>query len=333
MADVLITVTGARGPRGLSGPSLADLAANGGAALIGTASGDTVQEEIDALGAGLFGDTTTRVIDTDLNGSLIGADLGQIFIGNNVVSADAINIDSSGAWPAGISFRRFLGTPGAPTIVTGGTQLGYLDFRGYSGGVFHNAASFDATVDSASGWDPGDVPSTQFRWAVSESDQTYIAMQLRATGMLEIGTLYPVEQHYVAPWSVNHKLLVHSRLNDWTASIVGNPAAGAGFGLRLHTVGETSSDLPLFISSGAGAGTGKVAVTGAGRVGIGTSSPACALEVAGPVKVGNYTVGTVPSAAAGAGQTIYVSNEVGGATLAFSDGAAWRRVADRTVIA
>lgn len=55
---------------------------------------------------------------------------------------------------------------------------------------------------------------------------------------------------------------------------------------------------------------------------------------AGPVRMGSYTVATVPSAATmGAGATIYVSNEVGGPVLAFSDGTAWRRVTDRAVIA
>jgi hypothetical protein len=47
----------------------------------------------------------------------------------------------------------------------------------------------------------------------------------------------------------------------------------------------------------------------------------------------SYTVATAPSASAvGAGATIYVSNESGGAVLAFSDGASWRRVTDRAVI-
>jgi Protein of unknown function (DUF2793) len=66
-------------------------------------------------------------------------------------------------------------------------------------------------------------------------------------------------------------------------------------------------------------------------VGIGTT-PVCKLDVDGPVRVKSYTVATVPSAAAGAGQTIYVSNESGGAVIAFSDGTNWRRVTDRAVI-
>lgn len=52
----------------------------------------------------------------------------------------------------------------------------------------------------------------------------------------------------------------------------------------------------------------------------------------GPVAVGSFTVGTVPAAASYTGAMIYVSNETGGAVLAFSDGTNWRRVTDRNVI-
>lgn len=51
------------------------------------------------------------------------------------------------------------------------------------------------------------------------------------------------------------------------------------------------------------------------------------------VKPGSYTVATVPSAAtAGAGASIHVTDESGGAVNAFSDGTNWRRVTDRAVI-
>ena len=48
--------------------------------------------------------------------------------------------------------------------------------------------------------------------------------------------------------------------------------------------------------------------------------------------VKSYTVSGVPSASTAEGQIIYVSNETGGAVLAFSDGTNWRRVTDRAVI-
>lgn len=51
-----------------------------------------------------------------------------------------------------------------------------------------------------------------------------------------------------------------------------------------------------------------------------------------PVVLPTYTVAGVPSAATYARGLIYVSNEAGGAVLAFSDGTDWRRVTDRAVI-
>jgi hypothetical protein len=57
------------------------------------------------------------------------------------------------------------------------------------------------------------------------------------------------------------------------------------------------------------------------------------LSVAAPLKVPSYAVAGVPSAStSGAGAIIYVSDETGGAVLAFSDGSNWRRVTDRAVI-
>jgi hypothetical protein len=46
-----------------------------------------------------------------------------------------------------------------------------------------------------------------------------------------------------------------------------------------------------------------------------------------------YTVSTLPAAATHPRGLIYVSDETGGATLAFSDGSVWRRVQDRAQVA
>lgn len=51
------------------------------------------------------------------------------------------------------------------------------------------------------------------------------------------------------------------------------------------------------------------------------------------VRAPSYAVGELPAAAAeGAGAVVFVSNEAGGAVLAFSDGSDWRRVTDRAVV-
>ena len=53
-------------------------------------------------------------------------------------------------------------------------------------------------------------------------------------------------------------------------------------------------------------------------------------EIYGPTS-DSYTVATVPSATQ-QGQMIYVSDETGGAVMAFSDGTNWRRITDRAVV-
>ena len=57
-----------------------------------------------------------------------------------------------------------------------------------------------------------------------------------------------------------------------------------------------------------------------------------AVEFGDTAKVASFAVVGLPSASArGAGAIVYVSDETGGAVLAFSDGADWRRVTDRAV--
>jgi hypothetical protein len=56
-----------------------------------------------------------------------------------------------------------------------------------------------------------------------------------------------------------------------------------------------------------------------------------AQTLSAPPILPSYTVAGVPSASP-AGQLAYISNEAGGAVLAFSTGADWRRVTDRAII-
>ncbi|RIY01256.1 DUF2793 domain-containing protein [Aureimonas flava] len=62
------------------------------------------------------------------------------------------------------------------------------------------------------------------------------------------------------------------------------------------------------------------------------ASPACALDVGGAVRVTAYPKAALPPAGNGSGQIVLVADEAGGAVLAFSDGAAWRRVTDRAIV-
>ena len=52
-----------------------------------------------------------------------------------------------------------------------------------------------------------------------------------------------------------------------------------------------------------------------------------------PAKLKAYTVAGVPAAADNTYAQVFITNETGGATVAFSDGTNWRRVQDRAIIA
>ena len=71
--------------------------------------------------------------------------------------------------------------------------------------------------------------------------------------------------------------------------------------------------------------------TSAGQQWMAQSAGIISPVFSGVPVVPSYTVATLPGAVAGG--VIFVTNETGGAVLAFSDGVSWRRVTDRAVVA
>jgi len=123
---------------------------------------------------------------------------------------------------------------------------------------------------------------------------------VRGDGRVAIGTASPVSLLSNTTASVggnsNDGFVWKSVENNWTATIYGAPASGAGYGLRLHTNGATANDVPLNVSSGAGSGTSKLFVRGDGYVGIGTAQPDQKLTVNGTVHATSVKVeSTVPA--------------------------------------
>jgi hypothetical protein len=67
-------------------------------------------------------------------------------------------------------------------------------------------------------------------------------------------------------------------------------------------------------------------------LGLGTAATQDIANLTVPPVLPTYTVSTLPDVAVYARGLIYVSNETGGAVVAFSDGTNWRRVTDRAVV-
>lgn len=203
-------------------------------------------------------DVTTRAIPTNLNGFTVPANIGQIYIGNTTQSADAITIDSGANFPGGISFRRYLGTAGSPQPVTVGTQLGYLDFRGYNEGFFYNAASLDVVVDGTF-VDAGGLMPTKMRFSVSDGQQVAVAMELLSNGRLELNAAGNPVGALGDP-----RFYVFQDKSDWNTVLSSNAPGGASYVIRLHSAGESAGDYLIGGSSGAGTGTFKFSVRGNG---------------------------------------------------------------------
>ncbi len=112
----------------------------------------------------------------------------------------------------------------------------------------------------------------------------------------------------------------------------------AGFSAHADGAWTLGSSYPSLIRfdttpSGGTARAERLRITSSGRVGIGTTTPSAMLHVNGELRIGSFTVAGLPSASTlGAGAVVFVSNESGGAVLAFSDGTNWRRVTDRAIV-
>jgi hypothetical protein len=116
--------------------------------------------------------------------------------------------------------------------------------------------------------------------------------------------------------------------------------AGDSVQMKLNKNGDGDTASMLFQKSFSG--RAEIGLVGDNNLAFKTSPDGSSFAVglsfvaaaSGVPKLPSFTVAGLPSAAtAGAGALAHVSNETDGAVLAFSDGAAWRRVTDRAIVA
>jgi hypothetical protein len=180
-----------------------------------------------------------------------------------------------------------------------------------------------------------DVPSSRLHLHGAALVQAQIKCRTEATGTLMGGGL--IFQHNNAAGALP---VANDRLGYILFGTVDGGVSRQAAGIAAYADGNfTTSPVSMparfafeTAPANSGARVQRLVIASDGNIGVGVTAPATKLDVDGPVKVKSYTVAGLPAAGIGAGSIVFVSNEAGGAVLAFSDGTSWRRVTDRAVV-
>ena len=79
--------------------------------------------------------------------------------------------------------------------------------------------------------------------------------------------------------------------------------------------------------------TNRMTIHGDGRISVATPVASAQFSVEGAIRTGSFVKASLPSAYTnGAGSLIFVSDASPAATMAYSDGADWRRFDDNSII-
>jgi hypothetical protein len=159
-----------------------------------------------------------------------------------------------------------------------------------------------------------DMQATEHNIQFSDS----VGMKTSANGVQMKGNFSAGSSAYVTPTSSAFPFRFYRPTE--TAKWSGMHVGGDGNQLVLGTFNTTNTPTIGAHSSALDAWA-ELTVNGGGMK----------TNMGGPLVLASYTVAGLPGAS-GAGQLVYVSNESGGAVVAFSDGVNWRRVTDRAIV-
>jgi len=219
----------------------------------------------------------------------------------------------SGRAEFGLAGQEDFGVKLSPDGVNWSTALGIRN----SGGVDHGWVAIGH-----------DAPARALH---VRGDTAGLRLQESATGFLDIINTQPSQSQ------INQSSESGPALLDF------NPLAMDGVGnamFRCFRGTQTTGEVRFDIHVGDGTPAANARISGNthsflnalhGHVGIGTQAPKVLLDVAGPVRVGAYTLGTLPPTWP-EGQIIYVSDAAGGPALAVSTGGEWRHCSSGTTL-
>ncbi len=214
---------------------------------------------------------------------------------------------------------------------------------------------------------PPPTPADGVRYIVAASPSGAWTGRTGAIAAYQDGAweFYSPREGWIA-WVSDENALLAFDGTSWTAASIGsvNPIAFVGVNATADTTNRFAVSAPASLFDHAGAGhqqkinkataadTASVllqtAFSGRAEIGL-TGNDDLHIKVSadgttwreglvlsgqtGTPRVPNLAKAALPSAAtAAAGALVHVSDDVGGAVLAFSDGSSWRRVTDRAVV-
>ncbi|MEM1287371.1 MAG: DUF2793 domain-containing protein [Pseudomonadota bacterium] len=118
---------------------------------------------------------------------------------------------------------------------------------------------------------------------------------------------------------------VQMKLNKTSSGDTGTLLFQTGWAGRAEMGLAGNDDFSIKVDGGGSWPTALAVSRATGEVAVGHTAPTCSLHVAGPARIGQYTVATLPNASTiGAGGMAYVSDHNSAPALAVSDGSAWK---------
>lgn len=189
-------------------------------------------------------DTSLLAVNSDIAGNTETSTLAGLYLAHSNDSA-AFYIDqannSAGTAGAGISQRRARGTAAAPADVASGDQIGFVDFRAYSGTKFWRAGLIAAHVDGTV--TTGQAPSSRLVFATNAGNgNSTERARITKDGCFYVGTTAPLTGLTSAvPFIVKQGAAVAA----YTVAFKGS-TSGSSYGLRVEA-GSGSGDGPLWM--------------------------------------------------------------------------------------